>query len=124
MTTEICGFLTIVAGTFLLHTTKDFPVHFGLQDEETVPILGGGRVAGANGTGLERSGSTGVLLGSVVKERDPAARERLVTAGGSGQGDYHSVPIDSHDSGNAASLLKSLAAARGGSGQSLTRIKQ
>ncbi len=98
--TELCGFLTIIAGTFLLHATKDLEVA-SIQDVYRLNpkalaaatqspgngagpggglLLGGG--GGGGGGSLSSSAPQGILLGSLERgeRKENAARERSSTA--------------------------------------------
>jgi hypothetical protein len=119
--TEACGFLTIVAGTFLLHATRDLDVSSAdlarlalasgtsgpgtrLVHSSSIGGAGGagnGSVSGLTGLGGDSSGGgavpghSGILLGSVAGGRGPHLRD----VGGS-SGSYMSVPVSEIDGGS------------------------
>lgn len=48
---QICGFMTIMSGTFLLHTTRDMDV--GVQDVAKLAKSKSGSAAGTNGLQMQ-----------------------------------------------------------------------
>lgn len=99
--TELCGFLTIVAGTFLLHTTRDLDVSFSDLGRLTTARAAAGMGIAQSGSMAERAGSATPAAGSILlasltgKDRDrDGARERSGGLPDRMDVSYHSVAVD------------------------------
>jgi hypothetical protein len=85
MVTQACGFITIVAGTFLLHTTKDMD----LTVQDLDQLTRSHEEATGMGTGAQpSSNSTAALRG---RRPVTAALVEIVSREGSGKGERGGV---------------------------------
>jgi hypothetical protein len=92
MVTTLCGFTTIVAGTFLLHTTRDMDLTVSDLDELTR-----GQTPGPD-TGSGASMASGPTAGALQKRRGVStAVVELLASNGRKQDAYNNSKEGGHD---------------------------
>jgi hypothetical protein len=94
LATQACGFITIVSGTFLLHTTKDLDMtavslkHILDRKDEDAAVGAGGAGGAALSAGSVRERrpvAAGLELGSLDGGKAEAAEKGLMANGGAGK---------------------------------------
>jgi len=85
MATEVCGFITIVGGTFLLHATRDLDLTPLDLDHLTKGDRAGGGGDGGGGGGTPGGARAGSGSSAVLRGRRPLQQMELTGAGGAGK---------------------------------------